>query len=157
MKRRSKVTRTFFSPQDIADRMGCHPATVRRWIQSGKLRAFQPGGEYRIRESDFEEFLRDFEVHPKDLPGPRPPKSAEELLAEGATYPRDREDSAFIIVGRIIRDSQGENYKMCVLWNVPPEERERLRPRVRRLAGDDFIERDLHSEAGQRLLAAAAG
>jgi excisionase family DNA binding protein len=155
------VTRTFVSPQAIADRMGCHPATVRRWIQSGKLRAIQPGGEYRIREEDFEAFLRDFEVRPKDLPGPRSPEEllaeAEESLAKADKMPRRRENSAFVIVGRIVRDSQGENYRMCVLWNVPPEERERLRPKVRRLAGDDFIERELDSQEGRQLLAAAAG
>jgi excisionase family DNA binding protein len=147
------VKRKFLSPQDVADALGVHPATVRRWIQSGKLKAIQPGGPYKIREEDFEEFLRAFEVDPKALPLPRDERMAEELLAWGATFPRERESSAFIIVGRVVDG----RYRMCVLWNVEPSERERLRPKVRRLAGDDFIERELHSEEGQKLLAAAAG
>ena len=45
--------------------------TVRRWIQSGKLRAFKPGKEYRVREADLEEFLAAREVRPK-APGRSP-------------------------------------------------------------------------------------
>ena len=51
--------------QDIADELGVDVQTVRRWIQSGKLRAFKPGKEYRIQEADLEEFLRAREVRPK--------------------------------------------------------------------------------------------
>jgi excisionase family DNA binding protein len=49
----------------IADELGVDVQTVRRWIQSGKLRAFKPGKEYRIREADLEEFLAAREVRPK--------------------------------------------------------------------------------------------
>jgi excisionase family DNA binding protein len=31
--------------------------TVRRWIKSGKLKAYKPGREYRILSSDLDEFL----------------------------------------------------------------------------------------------------
>ena len=50
---------------DIADELGVDVQTVRRWIHSGKLRAFKPGKEYRVREADLEEFLRAREVRPK--------------------------------------------------------------------------------------------
>jgi excisionase family DNA binding protein len=49
----------------IAEELGVDVQTVRRWIQSGKLRAFKPGKEYRIRETDLEEFLAAREVRPK--------------------------------------------------------------------------------------------
>jgi excisionase family DNA binding protein len=51
--------------QEAADRLGVSVYTVRRWIKEGKLRAFKPGKEYRIREADLEEFLRAREVVPK--------------------------------------------------------------------------------------------
>ena len=51
--------------QEAADRLGVSVYTVRRWIKEGKLRAFKPGKEYRIREADLEEFLRAREVRPK--------------------------------------------------------------------------------------------
>jgi excisionase family DNA binding protein len=51
--------------QEAADRLGVSVYTVRRWIKDGKLRAFKPGKEYRVREPDFEEFLRTREVLPK--------------------------------------------------------------------------------------------
>jgi excisionase family DNA binding protein len=49
----------------IADELGVDAQTVRRWIHSGKLRAFKPGKEYRVREVDLEEFLAAREVRPK--------------------------------------------------------------------------------------------
>jgi excisionase family DNA binding protein len=50
---------------EAAERLGVSVYTVRRWIKEGKLRAFRPGKEYRVREPDFEEFLRTREVRPK--------------------------------------------------------------------------------------------
>jgi excisionase family DNA binding protein len=54
----------------IADELGVDVQTVRRWIQSGKLRAFKPGKEYRVREADLEEFLAAREVRPKVVAPP---------------------------------------------------------------------------------------
>jgi excisionase family DNA binding protein len=56
---------SFRDVHGIADELGVDVQTVRRWIQSGKLRAFKPGKEYRVREADLEEFLADREVRPK--------------------------------------------------------------------------------------------
>jgi excisionase family DNA binding protein len=59
------ATDELLSLQEAADRLGVSVYTVRRWIKDGKLRAFKPGKEYRVREPDFEEFLRTREVRPK--------------------------------------------------------------------------------------------
>jgi excisionase family DNA binding protein len=59
------ATEELLSLQEAADHLGVSVYTVRRWIKEGKLRAFKPGKEYRIQESDFEEFLRVREVRPK--------------------------------------------------------------------------------------------
>jgi excisionase family DNA binding protein len=59
------ATEELLSLQEAADHLGVSVYTVRRWIKEGKLRAFKPGKEYRIQESDFKEFLAAREVHPK--------------------------------------------------------------------------------------------
>ncbi len=59
------------SAEEVADRVGVSIYTVWRWIKQGKLRAFKPGREYRVREADLEEFLAAREVHPK-APGRSP-------------------------------------------------------------------------------------
>jgi excisionase family DNA binding protein len=59
------ATEELLSPQEAAGRLGVSVYTVRRWIKEGKLRAFKPGKEYRLREPDLEEFLRAREVRPK--------------------------------------------------------------------------------------------
>jgi excisionase family DNA binding protein len=55
----------FLSLEDVAARLQVSDQTVRRWIKSGKLTAYKPGLEYRIREADLQEFLRAREVRPK--------------------------------------------------------------------------------------------
>jgi len=45
---------------DIAGRIGAHEQTVRSWIKSGELKAARFGTRigYRIKRSDYEDFLR---------------------------------------------------------------------------------------------------
>jgi excisionase family DNA binding protein len=52
----------FLSLEDVAARLQVSDQTVRRWIKSGKLTAYKPGLEYRIRETALEEFLRAYQV-----------------------------------------------------------------------------------------------
>jgi excisionase family DNA binding protein len=61
----------FLSLEDVASRLQVSDQTVRRWVKAGKLAAYKPGLEYRIRESDLEEFLAAREVRPKG-PAPSP-------------------------------------------------------------------------------------
>jgi excisionase family DNA binding protein len=56
---------SFRDVHGIAEELGVDVQTVRRWIQSGKLRAFKPGKEYRVQQADLEEFLAAREVRPK--------------------------------------------------------------------------------------------
>jgi excisionase family DNA binding protein len=55
----------FLSLDDVAHRLQVSDQTVRRWVKTGKLAAYKPGLEYRIREADLEGFLRAREVRPK--------------------------------------------------------------------------------------------
>jgi excisionase family DNA binding protein len=59
------ATEELLSPEEVGERLGVSVYTVRRWIKEGKLRAFRPGKEYRVRLADLEEFFRTREVHPK--------------------------------------------------------------------------------------------
>jgi excisionase family DNA binding protein len=45
--------------------MGISERTARRWIKSGKLRAYKPGRDYWIPESALTELVEESEVHPK--------------------------------------------------------------------------------------------
>jgi excisionase family DNA binding protein len=47
----------FESVEEVAERLLVDVQTVRRWIKSGKLKAYKPGREYRILSSDLDEFL----------------------------------------------------------------------------------------------------
>ena len=61
----STMQAEFMSLLDVGDALGVDVQTVRRWIKAGRLKAFKPGKDYRIREADLEEFLRTREVRPK--------------------------------------------------------------------------------------------
>jgi excisionase family DNA binding protein len=54
------------SLSEVAGLMGVSERTVRRWIKSGKLRAYKPGRDYRIPESAFQEFVAESEISPKE-------------------------------------------------------------------------------------------
>ena len=75
----------FMSLQDVGDTLGVDVQTVRRWVKAGRLKAFRPGKDYRIREADLEEFLRTREVRPKVPPQPLP-EQAERLRDVRETF-----------------------------------------------------------------------
>jgi excisionase family DNA binding protein len=54
----------------VARRLQLHPATIRRWIKSGRLRAISLGSDragWRIRRSELEQFIAG--MHRPELPG----------------------------------------------------------------------------------------
>jgi excisionase family DNA binding protein len=50
--------------QEAADELGISEVTARRWVKSGKLKAFQPGRRYLIPRSAVERLLRPAEGPP---------------------------------------------------------------------------------------------
>src|SRR5215210_8216556 len=50
---------------EAAERLGISERTARRWIKSGKLRAYKPGRDYWIPESALTELVEESVVHPK--------------------------------------------------------------------------------------------
>jgi excisionase family DNA binding protein len=50
---------------EAAERMGISERTARRWIKSGKLRAYKPGRDYWIPAGALTELVEESEVHPK--------------------------------------------------------------------------------------------
>ncbi len=54
-----------FSLGEVAGFLGVSERTVRRWIDAGKFKAYKPGRDYRIMESDLRAFVEDSEVAPK--------------------------------------------------------------------------------------------
>jgi excisionase family DNA binding protein len=53
------------SLSEVAGLMGVSERTVRRWIKSGKLRAYKPGRDYRIPETAVRTFVEESEISPK--------------------------------------------------------------------------------------------
>lgn len=47
---------------EIAESLRVSNRTVRNWIDSGKLKAFKFGLQYRVNKKDFEEFIKNSEV-----------------------------------------------------------------------------------------------
>jgi excisionase family DNA binding protein len=68
----------------VAGTLGVSERTVRRWIQSGKLRAYKPGRDYRIPESALRELVEESEItSPKDLSPRLPLEERGELTEDG--------------------------------------------------------------------------
>jgi excisionase family DNA binding protein len=45
---------------EVAEALKVRPEAVRRWLRSGRLRGFRPGGKktgWRIRRSDLDQFI----------------------------------------------------------------------------------------------------
>ncbi|WP_370328009.1 helix-turn-helix domain-containing protein [Euzebya sp.] len=59
----------FHSPEDVAELLGLHVRTVRRYIREGKLDAVRIGNRYRIAPEDLEAFAG----RPADGPGSTTP------------------------------------------------------------------------------------
>lgn len=56
------------SVKQVAYILKVHPLTVRRYIKDERLRAVKSGGNVRIRESDLNEFNKDFKPNRSTLP-----------------------------------------------------------------------------------------
>lgn len=50
----------FFNVNQAAFILKVHPLTIRRYIKEGKLKAVKAGGNVRIKESELQQFNKDF-------------------------------------------------------------------------------------------------
>ena len=48
----------YFTLQELAQMLRVSERSIHRWISSGQLPAYMPGGDWRIRQSELEEFLQ---------------------------------------------------------------------------------------------------
>lgn len=53
---------SYFTIQEVADLLKVAYLTVYRWIQAGKLSAYQVEKQYRINKADFEAFMESYKV-----------------------------------------------------------------------------------------------
>ena len=58
---------TLYTVEEIANLLGVHPETIRKWIKNRKLHAINLRGSagYRISQSAFDQFLRERETIPQ--------------------------------------------------------------------------------------------
>lgn len=56
----------YYSINELAKLLKVAYLTVYRWIQSGKLSAYQVEKQYRINKSDFEAFMQSYKVKSKN-------------------------------------------------------------------------------------------
>jgi excisionase family DNA binding protein len=58
-----QVEERYYTTRQVAERLGVHEATVRRWLEEGRLRGVKlPGGRsWRITETELNRALRETE------------------------------------------------------------------------------------------------
>jgi excisionase family DNA binding protein len=73
------MSERFNSVEDVAEQLQVDKQTVRRWIKEGRLAAVKPGLEWRIRQSDLDEFLeaRSYPKVPAPLSSVEEPETAQ--------------------------------------------------------------------------------
>ena len=59
-----------------------HPLTVRRYIREGRLRAIKVGGNVRIKESQLQEFNRDFSPRIPQMKNGKETKAPTKIFTE---------------------------------------------------------------------------
>lgn len=57
---------TYYSINEVAKLLKVAYLTVYRWIQAGKLSAYQVEKQYRINKTDFETFMQSYKVKNKN-------------------------------------------------------------------------------------------
>ena len=65
LRKTDMPTERYLTITEIADQLGFHRNTVKKWIELGQLPAVKLGKEYRVRPVDLEEFLRRRQSKPK--------------------------------------------------------------------------------------------
>ena len=60
------LKRELLSTNEVAELLGFTPFTIRRYIQSRKLKAMKLEGSYRVRRTDLEQFLKAREIETEE-------------------------------------------------------------------------------------------
>lgn len=108
------------SLEDVASRLQVSDQTVRRWIKSGKLAAYKPGLEWRIKPSDLEEFLQ-ARSSPKGVRR----SSLEPSLFNGLEEERHAEWENAVSSARQLREhGQGRAEELLALWRQSKDREE---------------------------------
>ena len=81
---KATTTGGHLSLQDAADALGVSEVTARRWVKSGKLKAYQPGRRYLIPRSAVDDLLRPSEGSP--VLTVADPRVREWLRDQGASF-----------------------------------------------------------------------
>lgn len=74
------------SLSEVAGLMGVSERTVRRWIKSGRLKAYKPGRDYRIPEAGLRQFIEESEISPKAPAPPSLEPTFNDVLAEDRRF-----------------------------------------------------------------------
>jgi excisionase family DNA binding protein len=53
------MNETYYTLQEIADRLKVNYRTVYRWVRADKLPAYKFGSEWRVAEADMEKFIEE--------------------------------------------------------------------------------------------------
>lgn len=114
----------FLSLEVVAGRLQVSDQTVRRWVKAGKLAAYKPGLEYRIKGGDLEEFLKTREVHPKVLRRSPSEPSFNDVLADErrAGYQRSWRDFITLKANQIASEADSKGYApewMAEISSIP--------------------------------------
>ncbi len=56
--RKQKMDEQIYTTDEVAKKLRVDIKTVRKWIRAGDLVAMDIGGEYRIRESNLQDFIQ---------------------------------------------------------------------------------------------------
>jgi len=48
----------YYSPEEVGEQFNVKPATIRKWIREGKLKALKLGGLWRITEEELQRFIK---------------------------------------------------------------------------------------------------
>jgi excisionase family DNA binding protein len=80
------MSERFNSVEVVAEQLQVDKQTVRRWIKEGRLAAVKPGLEWRIRQSDLDEFL-EARSYPKVQAPLSPAEDAEQRMLQETIPP----------------------------------------------------------------------
>jgi excisionase family DNA binding protein len=56
--RKKHMEEKVYTVKEVASQLRIDTKTVRKWIRSGELTAIDIGGEYRVRQSALDDFIR---------------------------------------------------------------------------------------------------